>query len=882
MKKFFTLKRILLSLAILILLACIACVSVLLIRHHKKLDRFNKARQAYLDEKYEDAKQMLRDCLKDQYNDEEVNVMLAKIAESEGEWPQAVWHWQRASKLNPFKTEYSDNFINCLKMSRDFNSAAEQLEVRRTQKTITQEQYLLLAYCQYMLGKMADAQETLENVTDEGVKQTEFAVVVDYLLSKDEHTIEQDLDFLKKHHDSADKFIAFETLLASAVRYARQNDLGNGKTCMDKAAQISPILGKPIQAEFLFRSGIISEAMKVLEECTERYATNEMGQMLGECYTMTGQPAKLAELRKKYLSGSSARITTGLYLEALHAYLTNDETLLAQNVAKWQDSFNSAIATLVKLYAATCADNLEETQNYLSQILRYQQREEPDEKSLETLGGNTSYTLYFNIHGFAYNIGLRYVTKLVENRQEGRAGEIALVLQQYETTSLLPGLRGPNRLLAQLAVNYKLAHDSLTETDIENVMKQFPGDPLMVNSISRFYLAHGEFPKAIAMAKSNLERLHALREKQAQEGKDASWDMTPFVLQLLNTLESNYISSMNDAGKLEADGKANEAKQLRDKAQQQLNETKKVAKELLAEKNEVADNILYVDFCFRNRLAKDLNEYADSLKEDDSDNAKALKHFARAQAAMLPDEAEMAAAQAQQKQAQEAAKKLTEEEQKKLAEEEAKKRAEREARVRAAVTEHLDKITAADPPVLFKVALLYAAVQDYEKANATYQKIIDKGADTEIIRLNMSENFFALNQNEKALEYAQKALEMAPNSNVVKETYAIRLVGMGGEENLKKAFDILDAVVTTGAATQRGLVTWYNLMQDKLAKVLESKDWNEIKTVANNILLYAPQDARATEALKQAEALLKEEVEKDAEAEKAEGKEEEKEEEENK
>ena len=123
---------------------------------------------------------------------------------------------------------------------------------------------------------------------------------------------------------------------------------------------------------------------------------------------------------------------------------------------------------------------------------------------------------------------------------------------------------------------------------------------------------------------------------------------------------------------------------------------------------------------------------------------------------------------------------------------------------------------------------------------------------------------------------------MTPNSNVVKETYAIRLVGMGGEENLKKAFDILDAVVTTGAATQRGLVTWYNLMQDKLAKVLESKDWNEIKTVANNILLFAPQDARATEALKQAEALLKEEVEKDAEAEKEEGKEEEKEEEENK
>ena len=216
----------------------------------------------------------------------------------------------------------------------------------------------------------------------------------------------------------------------------------------------------------------------------------------------------------------------------------------------------------------------------------------------------------------------------------------------------------------------------------------------------------------------------------------------------------------------------------------------------------------------------------------------------------------------QQPKKPEEAKKLTEEEQKKLEEEEARKRAEQNARVRAAVTEELDKITAADPPVLFKVALLYAAVQDYEKANATYQKIIDKGADTDIIRLNMSENYYALNQSEKALEYAQKALDMSPNNNVVKETYALRLVAVGGEDNLKKAFDILDSIIASKSASRRGIVIWYNLIQEKLAKALESKDWNDIRTIANNILIVAPQDARATEALKQAEALLKEEAEK--------------------
>ncbi len=863
LKKFFTLKRILLSFAVLILIACIACVSVLLIRHHKKLERFNRAKQAYLDEKYEDAKPLLRECLNDQYNDEEVNVMLAKIAENEGEWPQAVWHWQRASRLNPFKTEYSDNHINALKMSRDFNLAAETLEIRRTQNTITQEQYLLLAFCQYMLGKQAEAKETLENVTDEAAKQKELAVILNYLLSDSEHTIEQDLEFLKPFQDSTDKFIAFEAALASAIRYARQNDLENGKKCMEKAAEIFPLLGKPLQAEYLYRFGIISEAMVIFEECMQRYTSNEMGQMLGECYTITGQPAKLAELHKKFLSGSNTRIITGLYLEALYAYLTNDETLLTQNIAKWQDNFNTAIATLVKLYAATCADNLEETLKYLSLILRYQQRSPSDGKGMEALGGNSPNTLYFNIHGFAYNIGLRYVTKLVEKKQDAKAAEIALILQQYETPKLLPGLRGPNRILAQLAVGHKLVHDTLTQSDIDDVMQKFPGDPFLVNYISRYYLAHGDFSKSIELAKSNLEKLRALREKQASEGKEASWDMTPFVVQLLGALESDYRNTRNEANKLEADGKKDEAKQLRDKLQKQMEDTKQAAKALLMEKDEIADNILYIDFCFRNRLVNDLKEYAASIKEDDTDNTKALKYFASAQAAILPEEETTSATQ---KLTEEEFKKLPEEQQKKLAEEEVKKREAEEARARAAVTEQLDKISTADSAVLFKVALLYAAVQEYEKANATYQKILDKSGAQDIVLLNMSENFFALNQNEKALEYAQKALNMSPDNNVVKETYALRLVNVGGEENLQKAFDILDTIVMGKSATQRGVVTWYNLMQDKLAKAIESKDWHEIKTAANNLLLIFPQDQRATEALKQADALLKEEAEKDNEA----------------
>ena len=302
---------------------------------------------------------------------------------------------------------------------------------------------------------------------------------------------------------------------------------------------------------------------------------------------------------------------------------------------------------------------------------------------------------------------------------------------------------------------------------------------------------------------------------------------------------------------------------MRETLKKQLEETTQTARALLAEKNEIADNILYVDFCFRNRLGDELTGYADSIKDDDSNNTKAIKHFARAQAAILP----AVEATNGPQMTEEEFKKLTEEQQKKFVDELNKKRSAEEARTRVAVTEQLDKIATADSAILFKVALLYAAVQEYEKANATYQKIIDQSGARDVILMNMSENFFALDQKEKALEYAQKALDLSPNNGVVKETYALRLIDIGGDDNLKKAFEILDSVVMSKTATQRGFVMWYNMMQEKLAKALESKDWQEIKMLGNNILTMVPQDERATEAIKQADVLLKEEAEKDAEKE---------------
>ena len=879
LKTAFTLKRILLALAIVILLLCIACVSVLLIKHHKKLDRFNKAKQAYLDEKYEDAKPLLRECLKDQYNDEEVNTMLAKIAENEEEWPVAVWYWQRATKLNPFKPEYFEYYLNALKMTRDFKVIAEALELKASQNDLTQEQYLLLAFSQYSQEGASKAQETFEKVTDEDVKKSELGEIVSFIMATDASNMdnaqktEQTLSFLKKFHDSSDRFIAFETLYISALHYARIRDLENGRKCMEKAAQVSPLLGRPLLAFYLYQQGFISDAMAIFEEYAKSNTPNEIGVTLGECYVMTQQPQKLAELRKQFTSGNNNRITTGLYLEALHAFMVQDAKAVTQDVAKWQDSFTSTISTLVKLYAATCNDNVEETKKNLLYILNLapitgNTRTNRNEAEQQQPNENNTTTLFFNSRNYAFNIGFRYVVDLVTKNQTMKAAEVAVVLKQFGARPNLPNQPDPNRLLTELEIGYKLQNNTLTKDDVSNVLAKYPDNPLILNYVARYYESIGEFEKATQIAQANLNSLREAQKKQVAEGNQPK-DLTPFAVNLLASLEMNYAKTRADAAQLQREGKTAEAKEMRGKMQKQLEETRKAAKSLLSEQDTIASNIIYIDFCFRNRLRDDLKEYAATIKDDESDDTKALKYFARAQEAIMPDpEDETVAAPAQ---AEDNKKELSEEEQKKLAEAERVKMEAEFAKNKADVAKHLDNIVTAHPSILYKVALLYAAFQHYEKANATYQKIIDlRQQGTDIIYLNMSENCSAINEKEKALEYAQKAIDLSPDKNLPKEVYAIRLFENDNEQDRQKAYDTLDALVMAKTATERGLSAWYILQQEKLAKSIETKDWGKIRTEANHLLSIIPKDERALEALKQADELMKEEIDKDKENEKQE------------
>lgn len=500
LKSLFTIKRIILAFAIILALLCLACICALAARHRNKLKRFNNAVQAFDNGDYESAKTLFAKCLYDQYNSEEVNKRLALIAEYEKNWPQAVIYWQQTASLNPFKSdEYMPRQLNALKMMRNFPAIVTMLTVAEPKGGLSQEQLILLAYAYLKTDRLDSAKETFAKVTDKDALQSPLGQFMSFSLDDKKRTVQEVLDFLQQFHDNKDPFIAFETLFSSANQYAFVKDMKKGKDCMARAVALNPIIGKPLQGDYLYALGAISEAIPILEECTASQTPPLLlASLLGECYTITNQPVKLKELAAKCKTGSRERLITGYYLEALHAYLTNNDKALIENIALCESYFMSSIAMLVKLQAATRAQDVEATKRLLKQIMEDRN--------------------YANFKTVAGKMGMQFVFNLVSNNQ---AAQAAVIAQQLFDRSK------PDLLLARLIVGAKTADGSLTQSDIDYFEKTFPNDFVILLFIARNHLKKNNFQAAIQTARTNLDT-HA----------NSDINLSPVKIELLNAQEA--------------------------------------------------------------------------------------------------------------------------------------------------------------------------------------------------------------------------------------------------------------------------------------------------------------------------------------------------------
>lgn len=752
LKSFFTLKHILLILAVLILLLCLVSVGVLLIKHQHKLTRFNDAMTAYNNGDYESAKSKFEKCLWDQYNNEVVNEKLALISEHENDWGKAIYYWERAMSLNPFKKEYTDAYFKALRMTRNFFAICRHLENKQGKNPLSEDESFMLAYSYLQLGNLDKAKEIVAAI-EKPATGNPLAEILEFLLAIDRNTtVAQGLEFMKKYHDNEDPFVALEALYESANYHARANDLENGRKCMERAIEINPFAGKPLMADYLYTLGRISEAEPILEECMETSPTNFLASLLGECYAITNKPDKLKELMERFKTGNQERVITGYYLEALHSFITQNDQRLIECIEKCDEVFMSPYAMLIKLYAATRANDTKRAVTLLRQIL-----------------GSYRYRSH---HKGAVNIGMDYIRSLVTAKKQVEAVEIAEILYNRNQ---------PDLVLTRLIIGSKVANNTLIQSELDFAQKTFPNDPFILSYAAQYYMRKGNFQAALQASQANINA-----------NKEAQIDVTPVRNQQVHSLEA--LGKLDDA--------------------------KKAAMDMLAnDKENVGANILYLDFCARHQLADELKAYASNLGTPASDDFKALQCIALATADMIAGKAQEAPAQ-------------------------------------------LDKITNAIPALLFQAARLYELTQKFDKANETYQKILDKGNGTVLVYAFMSDNFARLQQNDKSMEFAKKACELYPDNVLAQETYAARLAETEQPEQKEEAFRILDGLILDKKSmTRRGLIVWRILIGERTNKILNEEKWDEGLAELKRMQLIFPQDEKVKKAIEQVEQNIKEERE---------------------
>jgi Tfp pilus assembly protein PilF len=100
-------RRIALIVAILALIACVAAIGVALARNLRNASRIQEAfKLADSETNDELALKLLSACIKNDPNQEEAYVKIARIYERMGEWNKAAATWQYAISLNATQTDY--------------------------------------------------------------------------------------------------------------------------------------------------------------------------------------------------------------------------------------------------------------------------------------------------------------------------------------------------------------------------------------------------------------------------------------------------------------------------------------------------------------------------------------------------------------------------------------------------------------------------------------------------------------------------------------------------------------------------------------------------------------------------------------------------------
>ncbi len=476
--------------------AVLLCIGSSLFYAFKDLGKYTAykhARKVFEAGDYETAKDLFVKVISDDPNNEAAIEALAQIYHLYHDWGNEAFLRQRLMRLNPMDEERFRTFLNATFRARNFGSIYSHLNLKIMENPELPPEdgglYLISALHSEHVSNGKLFYSDRRKMDPKYFSSTEYGRYAELLLNASDLTREKVQSIIDSLPSIKDEQIRFETINTILYFLAKQENREADEqmeTLLRESVKLNEFAGVPLFANYLFSHYRFEETIKVCDEYLKTKVNAVIPVLYGEACVLNGCPEKISRLSDvvRKLNGRQSKIIAS-YLDALTAFSSGDEPRLRTLMMDAGSSIETPLALLMRLRLAIEVDSSKEVFQILDRILK----EQP----------------FWDFPQRARTIALDYLVRKTDTDILSHPDELNICAG---IASLLETPGDDVSFLRRIVLLDQFKRKLLKEDDLQNALKKYPGDPVLLRIAAEYYLQQNQPARSM----SYLDEYNSLKD----------------------------------------------------------------------------------------------------------------------------------------------------------------------------------------------------------------------------------------------------------------------------------------------------------------------------------------------------------------------------------
>ena len=468
---------------LLVFLLCLGACFFYAVKDLSKYRNYARATALFEAGDFDAARDMYLKVLAEDPNKEDAVAAMADIYHRNGDWGNEAFFRQRLMRLNPLDQKLRTDFLESAFRARNFSVIYTFLNLKVMEDAdLSPEEGALFVISALQSGHVSNGKRFYDMKRKKEPRyfqSTELGRLIEMKLETTEMDPPRAREFLAFLKDAKDPMVRFETIFSLLSYYSLQGDRESDEKVEEllrEATELNNFVGAPLLANYYFAHYRFDDAIKVCEKFLETKINAFIPILLGESLALSGQAEKIPPLSKRMmdLHVRQSRIIS-LYLDAVNAFCEGDNERLRNCLLEAGSTIETPLSNLMSLQIAILTDSPKGIRQNVGTIIRGRP--------------------FMDFQQRARTAALFYLMKKADD--EDLASDRDKLNDCAEIAALIQTPGDDVSFLRRIILLDHFNRNVLTEDELQEALKLFPGDAVLLQIASKFYLLNGRPARAM-------------------------------------------------------------------------------------------------------------------------------------------------------------------------------------------------------------------------------------------------------------------------------------------------------------------------------------------------------------------------------------------------